>query len=73
MYQIKRYLHALVVKNPSAKAEMEEMLVRSPGWEESLEKEMETHSSVQTWKIPWTGEPGGLQSLGSQSDMTEVS
>ena len=49
------------------------MLVRSPGWEDSLEKEMATHFSVQTWKIPRTGEPGGLQSMGSQSDMTEVS
>ena len=49
------------------------MLVRSPGWEDSLEKEMGTHSSVQTWKIPWTGEPVGLQSMGSQLDMTEVS
>ena len=49
------------------------MLVQSPGWEDSLEKETATHFSVQTWKIPWTGELGGLQSMGSQSDMTEVS
>ena len=49
------------------------MLVRSPGWEDSLEKEMATHSSVLAWRVPGTGEPGGLQSLGSQSDMTEVS
>ena len=39
----------------------------------TLEKEMETHSSVLAWKIPRTGEPGGLQSMGSHSwDMTEV-
>ena len=37
-----------------------------PGWEGHLEKEMATHSSVLTWKIPWTKEPGGLQSMGSQ-------
>ena len=49
------------------------MLVRSTGWEDPLEKEMATHFSVPTWKIPWTGQPGGLQSMGLQSDMTEVS
>ena len=38
------------------------MLVRSPGWEDPLEKEMATHFSVSTWKIPWTGQPGGLLS-----------
>ena len=36
-------------------------------WEDSLEKEMATHSSILAWKIPWTGEPRELQSLGSQS------
>ena len=39
---------------------------RSLGLEEPLEKEMATHSSVLTWRIPWTEEPGGLQSMGSQ-------
>ena len=40
--------------------------------EDVLEKEMATHSSIVVWRIPWTEEPGGLQSLGSQaSDMTE--
>ena len=34
------------------------------GWEDPLEKEMATHSSILTWKIPWTEEPGGLQSMG---------
>ena len=38
-----------------------------PGWEDPLEKEMATHSSILAWKIPWTEEPGGLQSMGSQS------
>ena len=36
------------------------------GWEEPLEKEMATHSSILVWEIPWTEEPGGLQSVGSQ-------
>ena len=39
------------------------MLVRSLGWEDPLEKETATHSSIHAWKIPWTGEPGGLQSM----------
>ena len=41
--------------------------VRSLGWEDPLEKEMATHSSILAWRIPWTEEPGGLQSTGSQS------
>ena len=49
------------------------MHVQSPGWDDPLEKEMATHSSILAWEIPWTEEPGGLQSMGSQkeSDMTE--
>ena len=37
-----------------------------PGWEDPPEKEMAAHSSTLAWKIPWTEEPGGLQSMGSQ-------
>ena len=37
-----------------------------PGWEDLLEEGMATHSSVLAWRIPWTEEPGGLQSMGSQ-------
>ena len=49
---------------------MQEIQVQSPGWEDALEKEMANHSSVLAWKIPWTEEPGGLQSMESQeSDM----
>ena len=49
-----------------------ETWVRALGWEDPLEKEMETHSSTLAWKIPWTEEPGRLQSMGSQeSDTTE--
>ena len=45
---------------------MQETWVRSLGWEDPLEKEMVTHSSILAWRIPWTEEPGGLQSMGSQ-------
>ena len=45
---------------------MLEIRVRSLGWEDPLEKEMATHSSVLACRIPWTEEPGGLQSVGSQ-------
>ena len=50
-------LVALVVKNPLA---MQETRVQSLSWEDLLEKEMETHSSIFAWKIPWTEEPGRL-------------
>ena len=43
-----------------------ETQVGSLGWEDPLEKEMATHSSTLAWKIPWTEDPGGLQSMGSQ-------
>ena len=46
---------------------MQETWVRSLGWEHPLEKEMATHFSALAWKIPWTEESGGLQSMGSQS------
>ena len=45
---------------------MQETWVRSLSWEGPLENEMATHSSTLAWKIPWTKEPGGLQSMGSQ-------
>ena len=45
---------------------MQETWVQSPGREDPLEKEMATHSSILAWGIPWTEEPGGLQSMGSQ-------
>ena len=52
--------------------EMQETQVRSPGWEDPLEEGTVTHSYILAWEIPWTEEPGGLQSVGSHSDMTEV-
>ena len=45
---------------------MRETWVRPLGWEDPLEKETTTHSSVLAWRIPWTEEPGRLQSMGSQ-------
>ena len=45
---------------------MQETWVRSLGWEDPLEKEMATHSNILAWRIPWTEEPDGLQSMGSQ-------
>ena len=47
-------------------AAMQETQVGSLGWEDPLEKEVATHSSIFAWKIPWTEEPGGLQSTGWQ-------
>ena len=55
---------AQIVKNLPA---MWGTSVRSPGWEEPLEEGMTTYSSILAWGIPWTKEPGGLQSMGSQS------
>ena len=59
----------LVVKNPPA---MQETQVQSLGQEDLLEKEMATHSSILAWEIPWTEEPGGLQSTGSQKSQTKL-
>ena len=53
--------------------ETEETWVQSLGGEDPLEKGMATHSSILAWRIPWTGEPGGLQSKGcKESDATEA-
>ena len=49
------------------------MQVQSLGWEDALEEEMATHSSILTWKIPWTEKPDGLQSMGSQKSQTRLS
>ena len=59
---------AQLIKNLPA---VQETLVRSLVQEDPLEKEMATHSCILAWRIPWTEQPGGLQSMGSQeSDMT---
>ena len=54
---------AQMVKNPPA---MQETWLQALGWEDPLEEDMATHSSILAWRIPWTEGPGGLQSLGSQ-------
>ena len=56
-------LVAQLVKNLPA---MQEIWVQSLGWEDPLEKERTTHSSILAWRTPWTEEPGGLQSMRSQ-------
>ena len=58
-----------MVKNPLA---IQETRVQSLGREDPLEKEMTTHSSILAWEIPWTEEPGGLQSMGSQKSQTRL-
>ena len=57
-----------LVKNLPAMQE-----IQSLGWEDPLEKEMATHSSILAWRIPWTEEPGGLQSMGSRKSWTQLS
>ena len=59
-----------MVKNLPA---MQEARVGSLGQEEPLQNEMATHSSILAWRIPWTEEPGGLQSAGSQKSQTRPS
>ena len=62
---------AQTVKRLPTMLTMWETWVQSLGREDLLEKEMATHSSILAWKIPWTEEPGRLQSMGSQElDMT---
>ena len=69
IYILGASLIAQVVKNLPA---MQETQVRFLGWEDPLEKEMAIHSSILVWKILWTEEPGGLQSMESQElDTTE--
>ena len=66
MYQLAwAYLVVQTVKNQPA---MQKTRVQSLGWEDSLEKVMATHSSILAWKIPWTEEPGWLQSMKSMTN-----
>ena len=59
-----------VVMNPPANAGDAGLI---SGWEDPLKKEMTTHSSILAWEIPWTEEPGRLQSMGSQESQTWLS
>ena len=68
-----KYLAAFIMVQVSLVAQMvksvpamQETWVQSLGWEDPLEEEMAIHSSILVWKIPWMGEPGRLQSMGSQ-------
>ena len=56
----------LVTQTVKSSPAVKEMQVRPLGGEDPLEKEMATHSSILAWRIPWTGETGGLQSMGSE-------
>ena len=60
-------LVALSIKSPIA---MQETWARSLNWEDPLEKEMATRSSILAWRIPWMEEPGGVQSMGLQESDT---
>ena len=57
---------SLVVQRIKRLPAMRETWVQSLGWEDPLEKDMATHSSILAWRIPWTEEPDGLQSMESQ-------
>ena len=57
---------SLLLLAQNGKPAIQETWVRSLGWEDPLEKEMATHSSILVWKILWTEEPRGLQSMGLQ-------
>ena len=75
MSLIERASHVvLVVKNPPTNAgDVRDTRVQSLGWEDPLEEEMATHSIILAWEIPWTEEPGRLQSMGSQKSWTRLS
>ena len=62
----KMFRASLVAQRLKHLPSVRETWVRSLGQEDPLEKEMATHSSILAWRIPWTEEPGGLQSMGSQ-------
>ena len=61
-----QYYASLVAQMVKHLPTVQKTRVQSLGWEDPLEKEMATHSSTLAWKIPWTEEPGRLQSMGSQ-------
>ena len=62
---------SLVAQTAKNLPAMQETQVRSLGWEDPLENGMATYSSILAWRISWTEEPGGLQSMETQSDTTE--
>ena len=66
------YPFILVAQTVKHLPTMQETWVCSLGWEDPLEKEMATHSNILVWEIPWTEEPGELQSMGSQSQTSSI-
>jgi len=66
IYEFEASLVAQTVKNLPAMWPVWETWVRSLGWEDPLKEGMATHSSILAWMSPWTKEPSGLQSMGSQ-------
>ena len=64
---------SLVVQMVKSLPTMRETWVQSLGREDLLEKEMASHSSILAWRIPWTEEPGGLQTMGSQKSQMPLS
>ena len=66
MFKKKQAKASLVAQRLKCLPAMQETWVRSLGWEDPLEKEMATRSSILAWRIPWMEEPGGLQPMGSQ-------
>ena len=71
VYSVWAYQVAQWVKNLTTVQETQVIQVQSLGWEDPLEEEMATHSSILAWRIPWIEEPDRLQSMGSlDSDMT---
>ena len=66
------YWTSLVAQTVKCLPAMWETWDQSLGQEDPLEKEMATRSSILAWRIPWTEEPGGLQSMGCKGDMTEA-
>ena len=65
-YPLQYFWASLVAQTVKNLTVMQETWVRSLGREDPLEKGMATHSSILAWRIPWTEEPGGLQSMGLQ-------
>ena len=64
MEQASKHLASLVVQMVKNLPAMQETQVQSLGWDDPMEKDMATHSSILAWRIPWTEESGGLQSMG---------
>ena len=70
---LKIFLSGISAKEPACLWRRHKTQIQSLVHEDPLEKGMATHSSILAWRIPWTEEPGGLQSMGPQRDMTGLS